>query len=106
MPSRIHKTALATVDIETLAHYLLAEAGSDVALRFVDSAERAFDQLVAMPEIGVRLGCQQASHSDIRRWHVDSFPRLVILYRIIPSGIEIVRVLHGARDIDAIFRDS
>jgi len=35
-----------------------------------------------------------------------SFPvgRYVIFYRPIPKGIEIVRVLHGARDLDAIFR--
>ena len=34
-----------------------------------------------------------------------SFPfgRYVIFYLALPGGIEIVRVLHGARDLDAIF---
>lgn len=35
-----------------------------------------------------------------------SFPvgRYVIFYRIVQDGVEIVRVLHGARDLDSIFR--
>ncbi len=35
-----------------------------------------------------------------------SFPvgRYVIFYRPIPEGVEIVRVLHGSRDIDALFQ--
>jgi len=34
-----------------------------------------------------------------------SFPvgRYAIFYLPIPDGVEIVRVLHGARDLDAIF---
>ena len=35
-----------------------------------------------------------------------SFPvgRYVIFYRTIPEGVEIVRVLHGSRDVDALFQ--
>lgn len=29
--------------------------------------------------------------------------RYVIFYRHIPGGVEIIRVLHGSRDLDAIF---
>jgi toxin ParE1/3/4 len=37
-----------------------------------------------------------------------SFPvgNYLIFYRIASDGIEIVRVLHGARDLPAIFRDT
>jgi toxin ParE1/3/4 len=31
------------------------------------------------------------------------FGRYVIFYLALPDGIEIVRVLHGARDLDTIF---
>ena len=36
---------------------------------------------------------------------IQSFPfgRYIIFYRAVTSGIEIVRVLHGARDIENIF---
>lgn len=56
-----------------------------------------------MPEIGAKIRFRQPPFADIRRWHIDGFPRLTVLYRPIPDGIEIVRVLDGARDIDALF---
>jgi len=35
-----------------------------------------------------------------------SFPvgNYLVFYRIVPDGIELVRVLHGARDLNALFR--
>jgi toxin ParE1/3/4 len=106
MPERVDKTALATQDIEALAAYYLTEAGISVALRFVDNAEPAFAQLAEMPRIGALLGFQDAAHSDIRRWHIQDFPRLLILYRIRTDGIEVVRVLDAGRDIHTLFDDT
>ncbi|MEI7824063.1 MAG: type II toxin-antitoxin system RelE/ParE family toxin [Chlorobiaceae bacterium] len=39
---------------------------------------------------------------------LSSFPfgRYIIFYLIIPDGIEVVRVLHGTRDIDPQFNPS
>ena len=68
----IHKTGLATVDIEAQADYYLQQAGQAVALRFVDNAERAFEQLVAMPRMGPLLGLDELPYEDIRRWHIDA----------------------------------
>jgi toxin ParE1/3/4 len=102
-PNRlIHKTGLATADINQLADYYLHEAGLEIALRFVDNAERAFQQLVDMPKIGALLGLDELPYEDIRRWHIDGFDRLIILYRETADGIELVRVLHASRDIIAL----
>ena len=103
---RIEKTVLATQDIEQLAAYYQAEAGIAVALRFVDNAEHAFVQLAQMPRMGAFLGFLRAPHAGIRRWHIKSFPRLLILYRDLPNGIEVVRVLDAGRDINALFDDA
>ncbi len=106
MPQRIEKTALATHDIEGLAAYYLGEAGTSVARRFIDHAELAFAHLVQMPRMGALLGFSHAPHSDIRRWHIQGFPRLLILYRVLPDGIEVVRVLDAGRDLHALFDDT
>lgn len=44
-------------------------------------------------------------HKNIRSWVVTEFTSYLIFYRELPdgSGVEIVRVLHGARDLDALF---
>jgi toxin ParE1/3/4 len=89
-----------------LADYYRNEAGYAVASRFVDNAERAFNQLLAMPGIGALLGLDELPYEDIRRWHIDGFAQLIILYRETADGIEIVRVLNASRDIAALMRSA
>lgn len=102
---RLRKSPLAKKEIASLARYYLAEAGLSVAERFAVNAERAFAQLAAMPEIGTRVGFRQPSYADVRRWHIDGFPRLVVLYRVNFEFVDILRVLDGARDIYGLFAD-
>ena len=103
MGERIAKSPLATDDIERLAAYYLAEAGIAVALRFVDNAEHAFAQLANMPRMGALLGLNDTRYADIRRWHIQGFPRLLILYRDMPNGIDVIRVIDAGRDINVLF---
>lgn len=56
-----------------------------------------FEILAARPGVGkMRNGLLPGLRSHI-------VGRYVIFYRAIPGGIEILRVLHGARDIEAVF---
>ena len=43
------------------------------------------------------------SYPGLRSWSVGNY---VIFYRQVSTGIDIVRVLHGARDIEALFHDA
>ncbi len=101
----IHKTGLATDDIDGLAEYYRQEGGISVALRFVDNAERAFDQILAMPRIGALVGLDELPYEDIRHWHINGYKRLIILYRETADGIEVIRVLHTSRDIATLLRE-
>jgi len=102
----IHKTGLATDDINELADYYLRKAGHTVAIRFIDNAGHAFNQALAMPRIGAVLGLDELPYEDIRRWHIDGFAQLIILYREVADGIEVIRVLNTSRDIAAVMRDT
>ncbi len=44
-----------------------------------------------------------AVSEGIRRWRVNDFENFLIFYRPIDDGIEVIRVLHGARDIESLF---
>ena len=48
---------------------------------------------------------QFGDHKNIRSWVVTEFTSYLIFYRELAdgSGVEILRVLHGARDLDALF---
>jgi toxin ParE1/3/4 len=36
-------------------------------------------------------------------WRVAGFPNHLIFYRPVESGVEVIRVLHAKRDIEALF---
>jgi toxin ParE1/3/4 len=59
--------------------------------------DRVCNLLAQFPELG--RGCEQYG-AGLRRYPVDQY---VIFFRPITNGIEVVRVLHGKRDFDAIF---
>lgn len=43
--------------------------------------------------------------AGLRRWPIPGFRNYLIFYRPMENGVEIVRVLHGARDIAAALEE-
>ena len=89
----IIKRPLVFEDIADIWDYI-AEASENRADTFIDSIDRKLHELADSPHIG-------RSRSELLPG-LSSFPfgLYIIFYLIIPGGIEIVRVLHSARDID------
>ena len=92
----IIKRPRAKIDLIEIWDYIAddSEARADT---FIDRIDQKFRTLAQRPAIG-RLRDELAA--DLR-----SFPvgRYVIYYRSLPNGVEIVRVLHSARDLNADF---
>jgi len=104
MPSQIQKTPQAAADLSDIASYI-AEDNLDAAERFLDAAEEAFALLASMPSMGRAVNFQSPAAQGIRVWRVRGFERYLIFYRAVAHGIEIVRVLHAARDIERLFEE-
>lgn len=66
--------------------------------RFYDRLRQHFKLLAANPEMGEK--CTELA-KDLRQSTVGGY---VVLYRPRPDRVEIVRVIHGARDIAEEFR--
>jgi toxin ParE1/3/4 len=77
----------------------------DLADRFVASAEASFKKLARTPGLGRPRLLPGVKAKNLRSWRVADFPKHLIFYRQLPEerGVEIIRVLHGARDLDAVF---
>jgi toxin ParE1/3/4 len=75
------------------------------AARFVDAIEKAFQRLSEMPEVGARRTFKSPRLRDIRMWPVPGFENYLVFYRVTPERVEVIRVLHGARDISRIFEE-
>lgn len=73
------------------------ETDADSALDFVTRLQLACDQLAQMPGMGRK---RDKLARGLRSFPVEKY---VIFYRIVKDDIEIVRVLHSARDIESIF---
>jgi toxin ParE1/3/4 len=74
-----------------------AEHGPASATALMRSFHQQFLLLAEYPQLG-------QARPDIRP-ELRSFPlkRHLIFYRQIPDGVEIVRVVHGSRDLGALF---
>jgi toxin ParE1/3/4 len=84
----------AKADISEIWEFI-AEDSDDQADAFIDLIDQKFQLLAQKSGLGRR---REELAEGLR-----SFPvgRYVIFYLPIPGGVQIVRVLHGARDIEA-----
>jgi toxin ParE1/3/4 len=94
---KIIVSPLAQADIDEIWDYI-ARGSIRNADRFVDRLERRFGMLAANPRLGV---ARDDLRSGLRRF---GHARYLIYYWRIRGGIEVVRVVHGARDQRALWR--
>ncbi len=100
---RILKCSPALDDLRRHALYLAEVTDATVAIRFLESAEKAFLVLAKMPSMGRVRRFPHSELGELRSWAVPGFEKYLIFYRDISNGIEVVRVIHGMRDLDRIF---
>jgi toxin ParE1/3/4 len=91
-------------DLIGLAYYIALD-NAEAAYRFLDAAEETFRDLERMPLMGSSRDFQNSALEGIRMWRVKDFPKHLIFYRPIKDGVEIIRVLHSARDIAGLFSE-
>jgi toxin ParE1/3/4 len=56
-----------------------------------------------MPYIGVMRKFKQSRLRNLRQWPVKEFEVYLIFYRVTNKRIDVIRILHGRRDLEAIF---
>ena len=88
----------ASSDLEEVWNYYAVECGDiEAADRVTEEIFRAFEKLARTPGIGHFRSDLAAE--PLRFWRVKKY---LIIYRSEKRPIEIARVLHAARDVDAI----
>ena len=102
MSRRVARRPRARQDIIEQAEFIGAD-NPRAAERFLGAIERAERMLAATPGMGAARDFPRLE--GIRMWPVKGFTRHLIFYRPIEGGIEVIRMLHASRDIEALFRD-
>ena len=94
--SKLRISPRASADVIEIWSYIAddSEANADA---FIDKLYETMQLLADKPGSG--------RHREELASGMQSFPcgRYIIFYRVVASAIEIVRVLHGARDIEKLF---
>jgi toxin ParE1/3/4 len=90
---------LAWREIQVQLDYLAEEAGLETAERFLDGLVSSFETLSNTPKIGALCSFSNPAIRRLRRWQVKGFENWLIFYFAKREGVEIVHVMHGARDI-------
>ncbi len=104
MPGRIVRNARADDDLVEITAYLILE-DEPLAMRFLRSAEAACRQLAKFPGMGSRYHSDKPSLAAMRKCPIPGFPNHWIFYRPLAQGIEIVRVLHAARNLGPLLNE-
>jgi toxin ParE1/3/4 len=101
---RVIVTPEADRDLDGQFEYL-ARDSLDVGIRFLRAAHATFDDLLETPGMGTRKQFRNRRLVHVRQWRVQGFDRHLIYYRETPEGIEILRVVHGARDLPRLLEE-
>ena len=105
MIKQVRPRPAATADFDAITDFYLAEAGVTVAQRFGSALTAAYDRLSGNPAIGSPLIGEACAHPGLRSWPVSGFPYLVCYFER-SDHIDVIRVLHGARDLGAVLSDT
>lgn len=94
--SRLVVRPEAVADLDSIADYI-AKDSVQQALLLIERLQQAMKLVATQPEMG-RLRPELAP--DIRSFAVGNY---VFFYQAIAGGIDVVRVLSGARDLGVLF---
>jgi len=92
-------SAASIEDLTTAWSYLAADASPAVADRQLESILAATEKLRQWPNLG-------RDRSELREGvRSISVPPYLVFYRVLDHSIELVRVIHGRRDLGVIFKN-
>ena len=93
-------TPTASRDIESIMDYLAEKVSVERAEHFLEKINAKFKLLVKFPQIGRR---RDELYPGLRSVPLEDY---LIFYRLVPGEIEVMRVVGGYRDLEALFAEN
>jgi len=101
MSLRIVQRRRARTDLLELVAWVAGE-NPPAALRLHESYDRTLDVLTEHPQLGRSYPSADPALHGMRVLPVQGFRKVLIFYRPTLDTVEIIRILHGSRDIPAV----
>lgn len=91
-------------DLRDQALYYATEASFESGHRFLGAAHETFTLLATHPNIGWPPRFRRRDLKLMRVFRIKDFEQILVLYLPRLDGVDILRVIHGSRNIAAILR--
>jgi len=104
MAARVSTRPKVWQDLAELATYI-GKDSPRAADRFLDAAQATFVRLGKNPLSAGQYLSRNPRLDGIRVARVRGFPKHLVFFFPNEAGVEVIRVLHGARDLDAALED-
>jgi len=91
-------------DLDDQATYYADRESSALGHRFLVAAHETFALLATQPEMGWHPRLTHLELLAARVFRIREFEKALIIYRPTKNGIDILRVIHGSRNLQALLR--
>jgi len=91
-------------DLGDEAYYLATQAGAELGHRFLLAAHETFALMATQPHMGWHPRLKHPDLASMRLFKIAGFEKIVVLYRPRADGVEILRMVHGSRNVQALMR--
>jgi toxin ParE1/3/4 len=93
----------AIADIVEQAEWYAVQAGRKLARRWETAVTSAVSLAVRRPAAGAPCAFRPPDLQDVRRVTISGFPKHLLFYRFDDDEVFVLRVVHGARDLERLF---
>jgi toxin ParE1/3/4 len=100
--NRLVLSDAAVADIVKQADWYSTQSGKALAQRWEDAVTSAIMRTLHRPNTGTPCHFQAAELHDLRRTAIPGFPKHLLFYRFDRGVVLILRVVHGARDLEGL----
>jgi len=95
----------AITDILEQADWYSVQSGRRLAQRWEKAVASTVSRVVKRPATGAPCTFRAPELRDVRRMIISGFPKHLVFYRFDEDEVFVLRVVHGARDLELFFLD-
>jgi toxin ParE1/3/4 len=98
-------TATADQDVEEQAMYIATSQDPVTAAQFLYAVHQTIELLARYPRMGRTVEVSGRMVAGMRILRIKGFTKHLLCYQITKRGVEVLRVVHGAREYERLFED-
>ncbi|WP_184192588.1 type II toxin-antitoxin system RelE/ParE family toxin [Armatimonas rosea] len=90
-------------DLSQQVAFYKREVSDTAGQKLYKAAVQTFAFLADQPGVGAPAG--SLAVPDLRRWRIKGYEKILIFYHYDDHNLYLIRILHGARDLDSLLDD-